>query len=68
MFLEDNVSYLGYTNTQEGASPVADKVSAILDASASLDVPHLESFLGSLNFYCRFTLGKPSAYILAAGR
>ena len=54
VFLIESVSYLGYTVTKEGISPDADKVSAIVDASPPHDVQYLQSFLGLLNFYCRF--------------
>ena len=54
VFLKESVSYLGYTVTKEGISPDADKVSAIVDASPPHDVQSLQSFLGLLNFYCRF--------------
>ena len=54
VFLKESVSCPGYTVTKGGITPDADKVSAIVDASPPRDMQSLQSFLGLLNFYCRF--------------
>ena len=48
------MKYLGYVISADGLKPDLGKVRAIVDAPAPHDVQSLQSFLGLVNFYCRF--------------
>ena len=54
VFLQDQVQYLGYVVSRDGIQPEESKVRAIVAAPAPHDVQSLQSFLGMVNFYCRF--------------
>jgi len=48
------IDFLGHHITAEGASPILKHVQAIQDFSPPRDKKQLQSFLGLVNFYCRF--------------
>ena len=52
--LQDQVRYLGYVVSRDGIWPEESKIRAIVAASAPHDILSLQSFLGMINFYCRF--------------
>eukprot|EP00117_Sycon_ciliatum_P048584 scpid24912/ scgid3571/ Uncharacterized protein K02A2.6 len=51
---QQQVSYLGFTVSQQGIQPTNDKVLAIMNAPRPTDVSALRSFLGLVNFFGRF--------------
>ena len=53
-FLLLQVEYLDHQISQEGLHPTKEKVCAIVDAPAPCNVTQLKSFLGMLNYYCKF--------------
>lgn len=54
-FFMPRVEYLGHTFSKEGLSLNMDKVSAILPAPVPQDVKELQSFLGHINLYRKFS-------------
>ena len=48
------VHYLVHTILSEGIQPTQEKICAIRDAQAPIDLHQLKSFLGLLNFYAKF--------------
>ena len=53
-FASSEVNYLGYKLDAEGLHPTAEKVKAIVDAPAPVNITQLRAYLGLLNFYRRF--------------
>lgn len=53
-FLETTVSYLGHILSDGQIHPNPEKVKAIVAAPCPKDLEQLQSYLGLLNFYCRF--------------
>lgn len=53
-FLKQNLNYLGWHLDETGRKPLRDRVSAILDAPAPMDLGQLQSFIGKLTFYDSF--------------
>ena len=49
-----SVEYLGHLIDQDGIRPLPSKVAATDKAPASTNVQKLHSFLGLLNYYCKF--------------
>ena len=48
------VEYLGHKISAYGLQPTDFKVQAIKNAPAPMDVSQLKSFLGLVNYYCKF--------------
>ena len=53
-FMLPSVEYLGHRISAQGLQPSIEKVQAINKAPAPMNVSQLKSFLGSLNYYCKF--------------
>ena len=53
-FMLPAVEYLGHRISAEGLQPTQKKVQAIHDAPAPSNVGQLKSYLGLLNYYCKF--------------
>ena len=53
-FLLPRVEYLGHQISEEGIQPLANKVSAIIEAPTPKDLQQLRSFLGLVNYYGKF--------------
>ena len=53
-FLLSAVEYLGHKISAKGLQPTDDKIQAIRRAPAPADVSQLKSFLGLVNYYCKF--------------
>jgi len=54
LFLQTQISFLGYTLTAHGIAPESSKVAAIEDFPPPASVKQLRQFLGLANFYRRF--------------
>jgi len=54
VFLQTQISFLGYTLNAHGIAPEASKVAAIEDFPPPASVKQLRQFLGLANFYRRF--------------
>lgn len=48
------VEYLGHNISQDDIRPALEKVRAIKDAPKPANVTQLKSFLGLVNYYCKF--------------
>ena len=48
------VQYLGHKISAKGLEPTDEKIKAIRQASAPQNVSQLRSFLGAINYYCKF--------------
>ena len=53
-FMLTAIEYLGHKISAQGLQPTSEKVQAIHEAPAPKDVTQLKSFLGLLNYYCKF--------------
>ena len=53
-FMLPSVEYLGHCISAQRLQPSIEKVQAINKAPAPTNVSQLKSFLGSLNYYCKF--------------
>ena len=53
-FMSKSVYYLGHKIDSQGLHTLPDKVKAILEAPQPRNVQELRSFLGFINYYCRF--------------
>ena len=53
-FLLSAVEYLGHKISAKGLQPTDDKIQAIRRAPVPADVSQLKSFLGLVNYYCKF--------------
>ena len=53
-FLLPSVEYLGHRITAQGLQPTQEKIQAIQNAPPPQNVSQLKSFLGLLNYYCKF--------------
>ena len=53
-FLMPSVGYLGHTIAADGLYPTKEKTRAIVEAPTPQDVSQLRSFLGMVNYYCKF--------------
>jgi len=53
-FMLPSLEYLGHKISAKGLQPTSEKVKAIHEAPAPKDVSQLKSFLGLLNYYCKF--------------
>ena len=53
-FFLPQVEYLGHLIDEKGLHPTQSKIKAIIDAPAPSTVTKLKSFLGLLNYYCKF--------------
>ena len=53
-FLLPAVEYLGHKISAQGLQPTDEKIQAINNAPAPTDVSQLKSFLGLVNYYCKF--------------
>ena len=53
-FFSSQVEYLGHLIDEKGLHPTQSKIKAIIDAPAPSTVTELKSFLGLLNYYCKF--------------
>ena len=70
-FLAPSVEYLGHVIGNDGLRTADDKLRAIVDAPAPMNVQELRSFLGLLNYYGKFianlsTLIRPLNKLLCA--
>ena len=54
VFMQSQVIYLGHKITSEGLFPTADKVKAIQDAPRPSNLTEVKSFVGLVNYYCKF--------------
>lgn len=54
LFFTDKVQYLGHIFTENGVYPNSEKIRAINDAPAPVNVKQVQAFLGLCNFYSRF--------------
>ena len=54
VFLQDEVTYLGFKITKEGVSPLAEKVKAVQKAPTPANISQLKAYLGMLNYYNRY--------------
>ena len=61
-WISTEIRVLGFRVSDQGVSPIEDRVSAIKDAPAPESLEQLQSILGLLSFYGRFFQGK--AHIL----
>ena len=55
-FMLSSNDYLGHRISADGLKPTKEKVRAISEASAPLNVTQLRSFLGVVNYYSKFLL------------
>ena len=53
-FLFPSAEYLGHKISAKGLQPTSEKVKAIHNAPPPCNVSQLKSFLGLLNYYCKF--------------
>ena len=53
-FFSPQIEYLGHLINEKGLHPTPSKIKAIIDAPAPPTVTELKSFLGLLNYYCKF--------------
>ena len=53
-YMMDEITYLGYTISQNGISPTEEKVKAVKQAKPPTNVSELQSFIGMANFLRRF--------------
>ena len=53
-FLLPSVEYLGHRISAQGLQPTQEKIQAIRNAPPPQNVSQLKSFLGLLNYYCKF--------------
>ena len=53
-FGKTSLSHLGFQYSSEGVIPTADKTHSILNWPTPKSAKELRSFLGLVNFYCRF--------------
>ena len=58
LFLQPKIDYLGYIIDQNGIHPTEEKVRAIKEAPDPYNVTELCSFLGIINYYNKFLVGK----------
>jgi transposase InsO family protein len=54
MFLQDNVSYLGFIIDKHGKRPDSKRIEAIIKMPAPTNVKELEAFIGKVNYYGGF--------------
>ena len=50
----NQVDYLGHSISAEGLKPSEEKIRAISQAPAPANLAQLRSFLGMVNYYCKF--------------
>ena len=53
-FMLPEVEYLGHRISAKGLHPTDEKIKALKDAPTPTSVAQLKSFLGLLNYYCKF--------------
>ena len=53
-FMLPEVQYLGHKISARGLEPSVEKVKAIREAPTPKNVTQLKSFLGAVNYYCKF--------------
>ena len=53
-FFSPQIEYLGHLINEKGLHHTQSKIKAIIDAPAPSTVTELKSFLGLLNYYCKF--------------
>lgn len=53
----DEITYLGCVINKNGIKPDPKKVEAIKEMTAPANITELRSFLGTINFYCKFISG-----------
>lgn len=53
-FFSHEIRYLGHVFTKEGVRPSRDKIRAIIEAPAPVNVKQVQAFIGLCNFYRRF--------------
>ncbi len=53
-FMLPSVEYLGHRISEKGLQPTNKKVEVIKSAPAPTDLTQLKSFLGLINYYCKF--------------
>ena len=53
-FMLPSVEYLGHCISERGLQPTGKKVKAIQSAPAPTNLTQLKSFLGLINYYCKF--------------
>uniref|UniRef100_A0A1Y1N2I4 RNA-directed DNA polymerase n=3 Tax=Photinus pyralis TaxID=7054 RepID=A0A1Y1N2I4_PHOPY len=53
-FFQDEIKYLGYVINREGLRKDSTKVKAILECPIPENVTQVKSFVGMLNYYCKF--------------
>ena len=53
-FMLSSIDYLGHRISADGLQPTKEKVRAISEAPAPLNVTQLRSFLGVVNYYSKF--------------
>ena len=54
IFMLPAVEYLGHKISAQGLQPTQKKIQAIHEAPALTNIGQLKSFLGLLNYYCKF--------------
>ena len=54
VFMLPAVEYLGHKISAQGLQPTQEKIQAIHEAPAPTNIGQLKSFLGLLNYYCKF--------------
>ena len=54
VFLASSVEYLGHVIDKNGLHPSSEKIRAIREAPKPKNVTELKSFLGLINYYCKF--------------
>ena len=55
------IEYLGHEIMEAGLKPTVDKVRALVEATVPKDVFQLQSFLGLVNYYAKFTPNQSNA-------
>ena len=63
VFMAPSVVYLGYRIDAQSLHPMPEKVKAVMDAPQPTTVTELKSYLGILNYYCKFL---PNIYTILA--
>ena len=53
-FFEDSIEYLGYIISNKGKEPNPERLRAIEKMPEPTNIKELESFLGKVNYYCKF--------------
>ena len=63
-FMLPEVQYLGHKISAKGLEPTNEKIKAIKEAPQPENVTQLRSFLGAINYYCKFLPNLASSFSL----